>query len=122
MGYYRPLTVTRYTFPSSEGAALEDSYWFDWKTFVTYGETKTVSKRIADEAKAAGIKPEDIAADTANAALAISYIAAWNVTDEQGVLLPLVPESIDKLQDIDAGAIMDLLRERVNAKATERKN
>lgn len=119
MGYFRTQTVTRYTFPSS---TPDEEYWFDWKNFVPYGDTKAVSKRVTDEAKAAGTKPEDIAPDVVNAALAISYIEAWNVVDEAGVTLPLVPESLDKLQDIDTASIMELLQARMNAKATERKN
>lgn len=120
MGYYRPQTVTRYLFPSS---TPEEEYWFDWKNFVSYGETKALSKKLLEDAKAAGIKPEDMAGDQVNAAMALSYIAAWNIPDAAGIgILPLVPESLDKLQDIDAAVLMEMLRARVDVKATERKN
>lgn len=118
MGYYRPQTVTRYGFPSNP-----EEYWFDWKNFVAYGETKAVSKRLLEEAKAAGVKPEEMEGDKVNATMALSYIAAWNIPDADGVgILPLVPESLDKLHDIDTAAVMDLLNQRMSAKAVERKN
>ena len=119
MGYYRQQTVTRYSFPSSSDGR---DYWFDWKNFASYGETKAVSKRIVDAAKAQGRKPEDIAPDEANAAMVIAYIAAWNAEDASGAPLPLVPEAVDQLEDIDAACLMELLNARMNAKAVERKN
>lgn len=117
MGYYRPQTITRYGFPSNP-----QEYWFDWKNFVAYGETKSVTKQVVDQAKASGQKAEDIPPDIINAAMLVTYIAAWNVTDPNDVVLPLSPESIDKLEDVDAACLMDMLNQRMSAKAVERKN
>ena len=117
MGYIKPLVVTRYDFPS------DPEYYFDWKSFITYGEMKAAG----DAAIAAMPKDPttgEIKTDPelAQRAMMAAYINSWNVTDEAGNVLPINADALKLLVDVDFNAIAGLFQDRMTKTATERKN
>ena len=116
MGYIKPLSVTRYDFPS------DPTYYFDWKSFVSYGDMKT-----ATEAALANAPKNDQGQpvpdnEVAQRYMMCAYIAEWNLDDDAGNVLPITPDNLEALQDVDFSALAALFTERMSAKATERKN
>lgn len=116
MGYIRPQTVTRYDFPS------DSNYYFDWKSFVSYGEMKAATEAAlatAPKDDQGNVKPDN---EAAQRYLMAAYIAGWNLTDEMDQPLPVTPDALTKLQDVDFTAVAGLFQTRMEAKAVERKN
>lgn len=109
MPYKKQHENVRYPLPSDE------NYWVEWRPSLTYGDVKAATfATTSDE----GEVDRSAAAD----ALLLAHIAAWNLDDEAGNVLPLTPEHLAILAEEDANFLSGLLAERLRAQEASRKS
>lgn len=79
----------------------DNNYWVKFYKSLDYGETKKLAEmdNVSGNATVAG--------DT----IFKSMICEWNLDDEQGNILPITNESIDRMKAVDASAIMNAISE-----------
>jgi hypothetical protein len=94
---------------------LGDGFWVEVKTHLTHGETKAAKKalmkatmRLVDDEQETSAEIDMVEYQQAKA---FAAILAWNLTDLEGVVLPLSPDeakltSIDLMDDDDFDKVM----------------
>lgn len=94
---------------------LDDGFWVEVKTHLSHGETKAAKRALMK----AHLTVVDDKSETSaeidmveyQQAKAFAAIIAWNLTDENGVELPLAPDdaklaSLDRMEDEDFDKVM----------------
>lgn len=92
MGYFKETTTKKLTLPSDE------KYWVEIVTDLKYGDIKKFAAGSVD-----GEIDFSAAADT----FLQTVIKDWNLDDDQGNILPITPENIDRLDKDDAILIVN---------------
>lgn len=87
----------------------DENYWVKVTTDLRYGERKHV---VAFQE--GGV---DITQSVDN--LMKTLIVEWNLDDEQGEVLPITPENIDRLTEEDAAFIINQVAETIEKKDKE---
>lgn len=82
---------------------LSDGYWADVRTSLTMGQQKALARMSGSKD---GDIEIDLKMDIGSAYLA-TIIAAWNLDDDDGRILPITSETVDLLHEDDAKAISD---------------
>ena len=94
---------------------LGDGFWVEVKTHLSHGETKAAKKalmkatlRMVDDEQETSAEIDMVEYQQAKA---FAAIIAWNLTDDNGEVLPLTPDearlaSIDKMEDEDFDKVM----------------
>lgn len=77
----------------------DNNYWIKFYKTLDYGDTKKLSSAASGE----DIEVGD--------AIFKSMICEWNLDDEQGNVLPITSENIDRLRASDAQAVMNAISE-----------
>ena len=85
MGYFKQATTKRLTLKT------DANYWVDVTTDLTYGDIKKFATQ--DGAQVDFGAQADVFLQT--------VIKAWNLDDDQGVVLDITPENIDRLEKDD---------------------
>lgn len=114
MPYVKAPLITRLTLPSNK------EYWVDWRESILYGDMKAATKAAVQLDMETGESRTDPTAMTD--ALLLGHIVAWNLDDEEGNLLPLTPESLDKLESRDTELLLSRASDGTRREEKRRKN
>ena len=112
---------------------LGDGFWVEVKTHLSHGETKAAKRalmqatmRVVDDEQETSAKIDMVEYQQAKA---FAAIIAWNLTDNEGNVLPLTPDdvklaSLDLMDDEDFDAVMAVvegIKEKKKGGASDRK-